>query len=482
MNIDSSLLTDDPTITVKKSEIPRNDEIFERFSPDIKRGRIVRLETDPSLKEIASIQKTNVEEERLSQRKAMFLKYFGLANSTLPSKIEYSVINGTRYLDAYWAPLHASVKERWFGREISEVFTTEFLVNKKFYPEAAIRSGRIFINRKQVIDPHYKLRNGDKLLHLGHRHEGPILDFLIQIIENNEDWLVVNKPPGLPVHPCGMYNLHSVTSLLRNEYGFDNLRPCHRLDRTTSGVLIFARNLKTDLKFKNACKDRRIYKEYITKVDGIFPDGEIVCDLPIEPLTASIGIRQVKHGGAYPSKSTFKRLYANKVDDTSLVSCKIETGRTHQIRVHLQYLGFPVVADNMYNHEVWGPMKGKDSEYGKPHEQLVEDVKKKCSSSNWHESIHSGYEDRLREIAMDEKYQPEHIALDDLRLDDRPTYDPICLGCNVVKKVPTMDDFRIMLHCWRYRGDDWEFVSPLPDWASPLSFLEEESKSVSQPG
>lgn len=101
-----------------------------------------------------------------------------------------NIILGIRYLEPYWSVYGSHAKGRWVGRELNEVFVTEFLSNNKFYPvkiqlkqknfflnfqEAAIRAGRVFINGVQMTNPKYRIRPNDHLFHLGHRHEHPIL-------------------------------------------------------------------------------------------------------------------------------------------------------------------------------------------------------------------------------------------------------------------------------------------------------------------
>uniref|UniRef100_A0A914DPR5 Pseudouridine synthase RsuA/RluA-like domain-containing protein n=1 Tax=Acrobeloides nanus TaxID=290746 RepID=A0A914DPR5_9BILA len=193
--------------------------------------------------------------------------------------------------------------------------------------------GRFIINGKQVTDPNYILNHNDSICHISHRHEPPVLDLPIEFIVDNDDLLVVNKPPSMPVHPCAQYKIHTVTGILWTQMGISGMRLIHRLDRTTSGVLIFAKNYKTDIEFKQAMEKCHLKKEYVCKVEGVFPDGELVCEQPIGHIIRSLGLQCVRPDGK-STKSTFKRLWTD--GQNSVISAIIETGRTHQIRVHLQ--------------------------------------------------------------------------------------------------------------------------------------------------
>uniref|UniRef100_A0A182F258 Pseudouridylate synthase RPUSD2 n=2 Tax=Anopheles albimanus TaxID=7167 RepID=A0A182F258_ANOAL len=183
------------------------------------------------------------------------------------------------------------------------------------------------------------------------------------------------------VHPCGRYRHNTVVFILAKEYNLKNLRTIHRLDRLTSGLLLFGRSPKKARQMEHQIRNRQVQKEYICRVEGEFPDGVIECKEPIEVVSYKIGVCKVSPKGK-ECTTTFQKLGFN--GSSSVVLCKPLTGRMHQIRVHLQYLGYPVVNDPLYNHEVFGPAKGRGGDIGgKSDDQLVKDLINIHNAENW---------------------------------------------------------------------------------------------------
>eukprot|EP00096_Caligus_rogercresseyi_P014627 TRINITY_DN712_c3_g1_i1.p1 TRINITY_DN712_c3_g1~~TRINITY_DN712_c3_g1_i1.p1 ORF type:complete len:383 (+),score=127.69 TRINITY_DN712_c3_g1_i1:592-1740(+) len=196
----------------------------------------------------------------------------------------------------------------------------------------------------------------------------------------DDELVVVNKPASIPVHPCGRYRHNTVVFILAKEYGLKNLRTIHRLDRLTSGLLLFGRNPKKAREMEQQIRTRQCHKEYVCRVEGEFPTEAIVCREPIEVISYKIGVCKVSPGGK-DCLTEFKRLSYN--GRTSVVLCKPHTGRMHQIRVHLQFLGYPVINDPLYNHPVFGPLKGKGGNIGKTDEELIADLISIHNAENW---------------------------------------------------------------------------------------------------
>uniref|UniRef100_A0A0N4US34 S4 RNA-binding domain-containing protein n=1 Tax=Dracunculus medinensis TaxID=318479 RepID=A0A0N4US34_DRAME len=344
-----------------------------------------------------------------------------------------------RFVKPYWCNYETFTKGRWLGRKLKDVFLHEFHGFSEKYLKAACKLNRIIVNHKPVLDIDYILQNGDHIIHRVHRHEHPVLPKPIQIIENSDDLLVINKPASIPVHPCGKYKYNSITEMLK-ELGFSDLRVVHRLDRTTSGLLIFAKNY------------------------------EVVCEEPLGPLICNLGIHCVRKDGKV-AKTRFRRISTD--GKTSIVRCFLETGRTHQIRIHLQFLGFPIFDDYIYNSKAWGPFKGKGGVFGKSLNELSKDVSEEHQASFWQEPPNPQYESKM-DSDIDPLYDPTHDS------DIYPLYDPLCLHCNIKRRLESPGYFMIHLHCFKYETSNWSFSSELPEWTKQSTDCSENTEKKNQ--
>ncbi|XP_063529039.1 pseudouridylate synthase RPUSD2-like isoform X2 [Cydia strobilella] len=298
------------------------------------------------------------------------------------NETSYYIENGLRKVYPYYFTFTTFTKGRWVGEKILDVFAREFRAHPAAEYERCIRAGTLTVNYERV-DPDYRLKHNDLLANVVHRHETPVLACPLRIIHADDELLVLDKPCSLPVHPCGRYRHNTVVFILAKEYNLKNLRTIHRLDRLTSGLLLFGRSPKKARQMEHQIRNRQVQKEYVCRVDGEFPEEEIECLEAIEVVSYKIGVCKVSAKGKDCS-TVFKRLGYNPRSNTSVVLCKPKTGRMHQIRVHLQYLGYPVVNDPLYNHPVFGPLRGKGGDTGgKTDEQLVRDLIAIHNAENW---------------------------------------------------------------------------------------------------
>ena len=146
----------------------------------------------------------------------------------------------------------------------------------------------------RIVSSDYIIKNGDSMQSKIHRHEMPVLAQRIRIIHEDDEYLVIDKPPSLPVHPCGRYRFNSVIAILYKEHGYRGLHVIHRLDRPTSGVLMFAKNPEKAKTLSKNSADREVKKEYLCRVDGDFPEEEIIVDQPLFQLCHKVGINIVR--------------------------------------------------------------------------------------------------------------------------------------------------------------------------------------------
>ncbi|XP_071399948.1 pseudouridylate synthase RPUSD2 isoform X3 [Centroberyx affinis] len=225
-------------------------------------------------------------------------------------------------------------------------------------------------------------KNNDHMRNTVHRHEPPVVGRPLEVLVDNGEVLVVDKPASIPVHPCGRFRHNTVIFILGKERGISELHTVHRLDRLTSGVLLFARTLEMSQKLDQLVRDRQLEKEYVCRVEGEFPESELICEEPILVVSFKVGLCRV-HPKGKECRTVFQRLSFN--GSTSVVRCLPLTGRTHQIRVHLQYLGFPILNDPIYRSSAWGPHRGKGGQVGKSDEELLQALVEEHRSK---ESLH----------------------------------------------------------------------------------------------
>ncbi|XP_061700753.1 RNA pseudouridylate synthase domain-containing protein 2 isoform X2 [Syngnathoides biaculeatus] len=280
----------------------------------------------------------------------------------------YYFEDGLRKVRPYYFDFKTYCKGRWVGKSLLEVFESEFRAESIEYYQSAVKEGRIRLNETPVEDLSVVLKNNDHIKNTVHRHEPPVVAKPLEVLLDDGEVLVVDKPASIPVHPCGRFRHNTVIFILGKERGLSELHTVHRLDRLTSGVLLFARTLEVSKKLDQLVRDRKLEKEYVCRVEGEFPEGELVCEEPILVVSFKIGLCRVDPKGK-ECRTVFQRLSFN--GKSSVVRCLPLTGRTHQIRVHLQYLGFPILRDPIYGASAWGPHRGKGALVGKSDEELL---------------------------------------------------------------------------------------------------------------
>ena len=167
---------------------------------------------------------------------------------------------------------------------------------------------------------------------------------------------VIDKPAGLPVHASAKFYFNTLARVIAERYPDEpELQMCHRLDRETSGCMVFARDREAAAFVKSAIADkRRTTKQYLAIVAGQPPwDAELTLDTPLRISTAADDTR-VPTVKVLPdpagSPSATRVIVAHRTARYALIRCTLETGRQHQIRVHLAHAGFPIVGDKLYAH------------------------------------------------------------------------------------------------------------------------------------
>ncbi|RLN26447.1 hypothetical protein BBJ28_00008911 [Nothophytophthora sp. Chile5] len=385
--------------------------------------------------------------------------------------------------------LHA--KGHWAGRTLRELFASEFPRLSAAASGRAARMGLLRINgvRADLAD---RIRADDFFEHVVHRHEpsvhlpapatspsssSPLASTWVH--HETAELLVVDKPAGLPVHPSGRYRVNSLTLMLQHEHEHRiaptkrdaqplQLFPVHRLDRVTSGLLLLAKTTDmarhltaaltttttTTTTGEQVPTGRRVRKFYVARVQGAFPllseceEGDDAFGGATSPLvkvrrtledgfwrvTAPIGTlthhtQTVSDAADAKPCETLLRRRGDVTDGESVVECVPVTGRTHQIRVHLQHLGFPIVNDPLY-----GPRRAAETS-----------------------PLKEGEDAEAEDQAGEEEGESEEQRC--VRA---------CQICSAADEQPSEEeDVPLWLHSYRYESQDWSFSVPLPAWATP---------------
>lgn len=205
------------------------------------------------------------------------------------------------------------------------------------------------------LKANYKVQTGDQILIT--LPEPEVLDVVaedipLDIVYQDEDVVVVNKPQGMVVHPsAGHPDGTLVNALLYHVKDLstinDVFRPgiVHRIDKDTSGLLMVAKNDKAHEALAKQLKDKTSLRKYIALVHGEIPHEKGTITAPIGRSKVNRKMQAVVEDGK-PAVTHFQVL--ERFDGYTLIELKLETGRTHQIRVHMQYIGYPVAGDPLY--------------------------------------------------------------------------------------------------------------------------------------
>ena len=215
----------------------------------------------------------------------------------------------------------------------------------------------ILVNGKS-IKASYKVKVGDVIL----IKDGFVKEMSLEatkmnidIVYEDEYLMVINKDSGVVVHPgAGNSNNTLVNGLLYYNKTLskgEEFRPgiVHRLDKDTSGLMIVAKDDKAHELLADDFKNKRIHREYIALLDGVFPQKKAIIDAPIGRSKQYFDKMEVCKDG---KKAITNLEVIKKYKDYTLVKLVLETGRTHQIRVHLAYIGYPVHNDPVYSNKV----------------------------------------------------------------------------------------------------------------------------------
>lgn len=372
------------------------------------------------------------------------------------SKHDYVIIDNFMHARPYVFEYKTNFKPRWRNQTILDVFRQEFKHTEDNYWERETEDGRILANGEKITSGTL-WDNGIEVVHLVHRHESAVLASSIHIAQDEDGFIVVSKPPSLPVHPCGTYRRNSLQFIMKAFHGTGKLFVVHRLDKETSGLVILAKKPDFAAKFSAEIKEHKVQKTYLAEVHGLFPVQASTCAEPLywDKRELKGFVRQ----DGQDAKTSFKLLSRNKEKGTSIVECQPRTGRTHQIRIHLAHLGYPIVNDPLYgnrsSHENFALSAGSAEDplsitLDHPaflDDALVNESRQTYLACNW--SQHSL------------KQHGRHLSC----LEEGQSLS--CTNCPQVANLKNVEvqQMFIHLHALKYESNSWAFEVPLPHWA-----------------
>ena len=230
-------------------------------------------------------------------------------------------------------------RKRYSGQNLSEI---------KRMPKSILVNGVHYYMRQELSKgDHLQVRicetqNSEKI---------PPTKLPLDIIYEDEDLLVLNKPAGMPIHP----SLNNYTNSMANAlaYYFQSqgkpfiFRCCNRLDRDTSGLTIVSKHLVSGSILSDMTKYREVHREYLAIARGSVTPSEGTIQAPLGRKEGTIIERTVDWEHGEDAVTHYK--VVKEANGHSLVSLRLETGRTHQIRIHMKYLGYPLIGDYLYN-------------------------------------------------------------------------------------------------------------------------------------
>lgn len=246
-------------------------------------------------------------------------------------------------------PRTIDIADDQVGRRADVVATEALPSLSRAYVHRLFEENRITLGG-EAVKPGHKLRYDEALIiDFDESEVGQIPDIDLPIIFEDDDVLVVDKPPGVISHARGKFwNEPSVASFVRQKTGQEGERAgiVHRLDRVTSGVMVCAKNQEALSHLQKQFSLRKTKKAYVGIVTGHLKPETAIIDMPIERNPTK---PQTFHTSPSGKQARTKYTVEKSLIGYDVVKLEPETGRTHQLRVHLQQIGHPIVGDHLYN-------------------------------------------------------------------------------------------------------------------------------------
>lgn len=243
------------------------------------------------------------------------------------------------------------VTNEYDGKRVLSVLKGKMSLSGRLIKQLKLNGG-VFLNNKPVrtIDLVHLGDNVSVVLYFDEVTDVVPEDVYLSVIYEDDCFLAIDKPHNTPVHPTTKQNIGTSANAVVAHFMKQNLsikvRPINRLDKDTSGIVLFAKNPFIQERIIRQMKEDKVYKSYIGIVHGTFEPREGVINLPIARKDNSI-IERVIDPSGYESLTRYKTL--ETYNNLSMVQFILETGRTHQIRVHASAAGHPILGDWLYS-------------------------------------------------------------------------------------------------------------------------------------
>ena len=210
--------------------------------------------------------------------------------------------------------------------------------------EDAIADGRLQRGSKP-IDLATIMLAGERIEFFMPNTVEPPIAYEIQVLYMDAHLIAINKPAPLPVHPCGRFNKNSLQWLLEQVWPSEKLRPAHRIDAGTTGLLLMSRSREAARFVQPQFEKRSVEKAYLARVEGSPKEEHFISKAPIK--RHENGSARMVTGDGDSAETSFELLERYE-DGTSLLCARPKSGRTNQIRVHLKDAGLPILGDETY--------------------------------------------------------------------------------------------------------------------------------------
>ena len=240
-----------------------------------------------------------------------------------------------------------SVKLKFEGYTLLDMYAELFPHQSKEKWEEKINDGSLTVNGEKV-KPNTILKAGWMTQNTVINKVEPEVNVDIKLIEENDDFLVINKPSPLPIHPAGRFSKNTLTEILKLAFPKNDYKITHRIDANTTGIVILAKNKSTANLITKQFESQTIKKEYLALVEGHVKQHSFNVVEHISKHKTKAGGREIVEEGV---KAETMINVVKHYENSTLLSIQPKSGRTNQIRLHLASIGHPIVGDLGYKNQ-----------------------------------------------------------------------------------------------------------------------------------